>query len=120
MLCLATGLFLALPAIALAADETTDSEKKFDPSEEWTLHPWISIHIGPIDMSINKAVAYLLLGALLSILLGVFLMRVKTGKDPDRKQALGEIIYEIARVQVAEQGLPAEGDAHAGSPTARA
>ena len=57
-------------------------------------------------MSINKAVAYLLLGALLSILLGIFLMRVKTGKDPDRKQALGEIIYEIARVQVAEQGLP--------------
>ena len=59
-------------------------------------------------MSINKAVAYLLLGALLSILLGVFLMRVKTGKGPDRKQALGEIIYEIARVQVAEQGLPAK------------
>ena len=105
MLCLATGLFLALPAIALAADET-GAEEKFDPSEEWTLHPWVSIHIGPIDMSINKAVAYLLLGALCSILLGVFLMRVKTGKDPDRKQALGEIIYEIARVQVAEQGLP--------------
>jgi F-type H+-transporting ATPase subunit a len=108
MLCLATGLFLALPAIALAADETSTSEKKFDPSEEWTLHPWISIHIGPIDMSINKAVVYLLLGALLSILLGIFLMRVKTGKDPDRKQALGEIIYEVARVQVAEQGLPAK------------
>ena len=106
LFCLATGLFLALPAIALAADETSTSEKKFDPSEEWTLHPWISIHIGPIDMSINKAVVYLLLGALLSILLGIFLMRVKTGKDPDRKQALGEIIYEIARVQVAEQGLP--------------
>ena len=105
MLLLATGLFLALPAIALAADET-NAEEKFDPSEEWTLHPWVSIHIGPIDMSINKAVAYLLLGALCSILLGVFLMRVKTGKDPDRKQALGEIIYEIARVQVAEQGLP--------------
>jgi F-type H+-transporting ATPase subunit a len=105
MLYLATGLFLALPAIALAADETS-ADEKFDPSDEWTLHPWVSIHIGPIDMSINKAVVYLLLGALLSILLGVFLMRVKTGKDPDRKQALGEIIYEIARVQVAEQGLP--------------
>ncbi len=57
-------------------------------------------------MSINKAVAYLLLGALISILLGLFLMRVKTGKGPGRKQALGELIYEIARVQVAEQGLP--------------
>jgi F-type H+-transporting ATPase subunit a len=108
MLALATGLFLLLPAVALAADETSTTEKKFDPSEEWTLHPWISIHIGPLDMSINKAVVYLLLGALLSILLGIFLMRVKTGKGPDRKQALGEIIYEIARVQVAEQGLPAK------------
>ena len=107
VLSLALGLFLALPAVALAADETTTtSSKDFDPSEEWNLHAWIPIHIGPIDMSINKAVAYLLLGALLSCLLGIFLMRVKTGKDPDRKQALGEIIYEVARVQVAEQGLP--------------
>jgi F-type H+-transporting ATPase subunit a len=106
-LCLAIGLFLALPAIALAADETTTtSSKDFDPSEEWNLHEWIPIHIGPLNLSITKAVAYLLLGMVLSILLGIFLMRVKTGKEPDRKQALGEIIYEIARVQVAEQGLP--------------
>ena len=56
MLCLATGLFLLLPAIALAADETTTTaDEKFDPSEEWTLHPWISIHIGGVDMSVCTA-----------------------------------------------------------------
>jgi F-type H+-transporting ATPase subunit a len=33
-------------------------------------------------------------------------MRVKTGRDPTRRQAVGETIYEIAQVQVAEQGLP--------------
>ena len=33
-------------------------------------------------------------------------MRVKVGKDPTRRQALGETIYEVAQVQVAEQGLP--------------
>ena len=33
------------------------------------------IHLGPIDMSINRAVVYLLLGSLLSILLGLGLMR---------------------------------------------
>jgi F-type H+-transporting ATPase subunit a len=33
-------------------------------------------------------------------------MRVKVGRGPDRRQALGEQIYEIAQVQVAEQGLP--------------
>ena len=61
---LAFGLFLALPAVALAADETTTtSDKDFDPSEEWNLHEWIPIHIGPLNMSITKAVAYLLLGA---------------------------------------------------------
>jgi len=104
---LAIGLFLALPGVALAADTTTTtSDKKFDPSQEWTLHEWIPIHLGPLNLSITKAVVYLLLGALFSCLLGIFVMRVKTGKDPDRKQALGEIIYEVARVQVAEQGLP--------------
>ena len=63
MLFLATGALPAAARVALAADETSHRDEKFDPSEEWTLHPWVSIHIGPIDMSINKAVAYLLLGA---------------------------------------------------------
>ena len=33
-------------------------------------------------------------------------MRVKVGKRAEPKQALGEMIYEVAQVQVAEQGLP--------------
>jgi F-type H+-transporting ATPase subunit a len=103
---LATFLFLALPAVALAADGASGEEEEFDPSHEWELQEWIPIHIGPLDMSINKAVAYLLLGALLSCIIGIVFMRVKTGKEPDRKQALGETIYEIAQIQVAEQGLP--------------
>ena len=103
---IAFGLFFVLPAIALAADTTTTTDKEFDPSEEWNLHEWIPIHIGPLNMSITKAVAYLLLGAALSIVLGIVVMRIKTGRDPNRRQALGEIIYEIAQVQVAEQGLP--------------
>jgi F-type H+-transporting ATPase subunit a len=57
-------------------------------------------------MSINKAVVYLMLGALVSCLIGIVLMRVKFGADPTRRQALGETIYEVAQVQIAEQGLP--------------
>jgi F-type H+-transporting ATPase subunit a len=101
------GLALALPAAAVAASGTgQDEDKGAFISEEWELHEWIPIHIGPIDMSINKAVAYLLLGALCSCDIGIVLMRVKVGRDPTRRQALGETIYEIAQVQVAEQGLP--------------
>ena len=102
---LATVLFFALPALALAADATSTDED-FNPADEWGLHEWIPIHIGPLDLSINKAVAYLFLGALVACLIGIVLMRVKVGKDPNRRQALGETIYEVAQVQIAEQGLP--------------
>ena len=98
-------LALALPSTALAQGTEDDNKGAFI-SDEWELHDWIPIHIGPLDMSINKAVAYLLLGALCSCLLGIVLMRVRPGRGPNRRQALGETIYEIAQVQVAEQGLP--------------
>jgi F-type H+-transporting ATPase subunit a len=99
------GLALALPSVAFAGSDTHQEKGAFI-SDEWELHDWIPIHLGPINMSINKAVAYLLLGALCSCLIGIGLMRVKVGKDPTRRQAVGETIYEIAQVQVAEQGLP--------------
>jgi F-type H+-transporting ATPase subunit a len=105
LLTLATFLFVSLPAVALAADDGK-GEEEFDPSHEWELKEWIPIHIGPLDLSINKAVAYLLLGTVVSCALGIVLMRVKVGREPDRKQALGETVYEIAQIQVAEQGLP--------------
>jgi len=101
-LALATTLALVLPAVAAAATE----EEDFDPSQEWELHDWVPIHIGPLDLSINKAVAYLMLGGVVSIVLGVVLMRVRLKERPGRRQTVGEIVYEAAQVQVAEQGLP--------------
>ena len=98
-------LVAALVGLALVAPAAASAET-FNPSDEFQLKDWVPIHLGPIDMSINKAVAYLLLGALCSCLLGLVLMRVKFGREPTRRQALGETIYEIAQVQVAEQGLP--------------
>jgi F-type H+-transporting ATPase subunit a len=89
-------LALTLPSQALARGD-------FDPTEEFEQHEWVPIHIGPLDLSITKAVVYLLIGAGLTILLGITLMRVKM---PGRRQAVGEMVYEIAQTQVAEQGLP--------------
>jgi F-type H+-transporting ATPase subunit a len=88
------------------AAESGGEEEKFDPSHEFELPAWVSIHIGPLDMSINKAVVYLWLGCALTILIGVLLMRWKVGVRPDRRQTIGETIYDIAQTQVAEQGLP--------------
>ena len=97
---------LALAAPAFAAAATEGDEEKFDPSHEFEQHAWVPIHIGPLDMSITKAVAYLILGSLVTMALGIFLMRFRVGVDPDRRQAVGEMVYDIAQTQVAEQGLP--------------
>jgi F-type H+-transporting ATPase subunit a len=91
--------------LALATPQTAFARGKFDPSTEFEQHPWLSIHAGPLDLSITKAVVYLLLGAAVTMLLGITLMRVRV---PGRRQAAGELIYEIAQTQVAEQGLPAK------------
>jgi F-type H+-transporting ATPase subunit a len=92
---------LAFPGAALARG-------KFDPTTEFEQHEWVSIHLGALNLSITKAVVYLMLGTLLTILMGIGLMRlrVSSGKDIGRRQSVGEQIYEVAQVQVAEQGLP--------------
>jgi len=96
---LAASLFaLTLPAQAFARGT-------FDPTTEFEQHEWVSIHVLGLNLSITKAVAYLMLGAVLTIVLGLVLMR---GKTLNRRQTVGETIYEIAQVQIAEQGLPSK------------
>jgi F-type H+-transporting ATPase subunit a len=99
-LALVTTLALLAPQVALAQEE------EFDPSHEFEQHAWIPIHIGPLDLSITKAVAYLMLGSVITMAIGIGLMRWRTSVRPDRRQSAGEMIYDIAQTQVAEQGLP--------------
>ncbi len=99
---------LALGTLALVAPGQAFARGEFDPTEEFELHEWVPIHLGPLDLSINKAVVYLILGSLLTMALGIFLMRVRVGVQPGTRQTVGETIYEIAQTQIAEQGLPSK------------
>jgi len=97
---IAATALLALTAPATASADT------FNPSDEFKLKDWVPIHVGGLDLSINKAVVYLILGSACSILLGLGLMRWKLKDVPGRRQTFGEVIYDIAQTQVAESGLP--------------
>ena len=99
------GFALLLPHAALAAAAET-GEEEFDLAHEFEQHAWVPIHIGPLDLSITKAVAYLMLASVVTILLGLLLMRWRVAADPDRRQTLGEMIYDVTQTQIAEQGLP--------------
>ena len=96
---------LTTVALALAAPSSAFARGSFDPSEEFEQKSWIPIHLGPLDLSVTKAVVYLWLGAAVSIVVGIVFMR---GSRINKRLAVGEQIYEIAQVQVAEQGLPSK------------
>jgi len=49
-----------------------------------------------------------MIGTALTILLGIVLMRIRRGGVPNRRETVGEQIYEVAQVQIAEQGLPSK------------
>jgi F-type H+-transporting ATPase subunit a len=97
----ATLLALALPAPAFARGH-------FDPTTEFEQHEWIPIHLGGLNLSITKAVAYLLIGTAVTIALGIFLMRSRLALLPDRRQTVGEAVYEVTQTAIAEQGLPSK------------
>ncbi len=78
----------------------------FDPADEFRLHSWVDIHIGSLDMSINKAVVYLWVGAALTILIGVWIMRFGLSLRPSRRQTWGESVYELVESQIVESNIP--------------
>ena len=96
-----TLLALAIPAPAFARGD-------FDPTTEFEQHEWVSIHLGGLNLSITKAVVYLMISAALTILLGMILMRARLALLPDRRQTIGEAIYEVTQTAIAEQGLPSK------------
>lgn len=108
LLAAALTLLLVLPASVALASTTEGEEEEFNPEHDFEIGEWIPIHLGPLDLSVNKAVAYLILGSLVTMALGIALMRIKVRAQDEvgRRQALGEIVYEVAQTQVAEQGLP--------------
>jgi F-type H+-transporting ATPase subunit a len=96
---------VALSLLALALPQTALAKGEFHPEDEFAQHEWVPIHLGSLNLSITKTVAYLLLGAIVTILFGLFFMR---GRTLTRRGTTGELIYDIAQTQVAEQGLPSK------------
>jgi F-type H+-transporting ATPase subunit a len=98
--------FLVAAFLALAFPASAFARGHFDPTTEFEQHEWVPIHIGPLNLSITKAVVYLMIGTALTIALGIVLMRIRRGPVPNRRETVGETLYDVAQTQIAEQGLP--------------
>ena len=73
---------------------------EYKPQDEFKLDPWISIHIGSLDMSINKAVLYLFLASALTVFTMTYVAR-RMAQRPNRVQTAVETIFAFSRDNIA-------------------
>lgn len=88
-------ILLTLPVSAFAAGED------FDPSDEFRLDQYVPIEIGPIDLSINKAVIYMAISMAIIIGFGLWVVRKGLELRPRGGQNVMEIAYEFTEKQIA-------------------
>ncbi len=89
------GYALLLIAVGLIFGSDGKNDE-FQPQNEFKLEPWITIDIGGIDFSINKAVLYLFLASVLTV--GTMLWIAKRMQQkPNRVQTAIEVAYDMTK-----------------------
>ncbi|MFY9469519.1 MAG: F0F1 ATP synthase subunit A [Solirubrobacterales bacterium] len=91
---------LASPAGALAIEVNED----FKPQNEFKLDPWIELKFGPVDLSINKAVALLLLAGILTCVALSYVAKRMQDK-PNRIQTVVEAAYDLVFNQITKGNM---------------
>lgn len=92
-----TGLLMN-PALASAAPE-------FSPEDEFALPPYVSIEVFGIDMSINKAVVYILGAAILTTVVVSLIARNMKVRPDSRTQTTVEIAYSLMKDNITDGNL---------------
>ena len=88
---LAVWFGVALIVFGIFGNEGRNEE--FQPQEEFKLTPWVNLKLGPLDMSINRAVLYLFLAAALTTLALTYVAR-RMRDRPNRVQYAVEFAYD--------------------------
>ncbi|HEX5929028.1 MAG TPA: F0F1 ATP synthase subunit A [Solirubrobacterales bacterium] len=90
------GAYLAVAILMLLIFPPSGKEEHFQPQNEFKLEPWITLELGGIDFSINKAVLYLFLASALTI--GTMLWIAKRMQQkPNRVQVAIEVAYDMTK-----------------------
>jgi F-type H+-transporting ATPase subunit a len=87
--------FLMSPASALAIE----INQNFKPQNEFKLDPWIELKLGPVDLSINKAVFLLIVAGILTCVVLSWVANRMQAK-PNRVQAVVEMAYDLTANQI--------------------
>lgn len=89
----------SMPLIGLfvfSGSALANTESEFKPQDEFKLDPWVEIQIGPLDMSINKAVMMLILAGIATVVTVMLFSRKAKLRDAGRLQTAVEMGYNKA------------------------
>jgi F-type H+-transporting ATPase subunit a len=93
---IALGVYLGIAILLMLIFGSSGRNEDFKPQNEFKLEEWVPIHIGSIDLSINKAVLYLFLASALTIFAMVYIAR-RMQQKPNRVQTAVEVAYDVAK-----------------------
>jgi F-type H+-transporting ATPase subunit a len=93
LIAVVAGLFVAIIGL-YAAFGSEGQNEEYQPQNEFKLVPWVTIKIGGLDMSINKAVLYLFLAAALTTITMVYIAKRMADK-PNNVQTAVETLYDL-------------------------
>ena len=97
------GTFILL--LLILGDE--GKNESFQPQNEFKLDAWIDLKLGPVDLSVNKAVFYLVLACGLTIAVMNFIAN-RMRQEPNRVQMLVELAYDLTRNNITRGNIPDE------------
>lgn len=98
------GLYFGTVIIVALIFGSEGKNEEFKPQDEFKLEPWIDLKIGGVDMSINRAVFYLVLASGLTIWTMTWIAR-RMRQKPNRVQTAVEVAYNLTRNNIVGQNL---------------
>jgi F-type H+-transporting ATPase subunit a len=105
-LLLIAGIYFLVVILLLVLFGSDGKNDEFKPQNEFKLESWIPINIAGIDLSINRAVLYLVLAAGLTILTLTLIAR-RMQQKPNRTQTAMELAFDLTKNTIAAENLEA-------------
>ena len=90
------GVYFGIAILMLLIFGSSGKNEAFQPQNEFKLEPWVTLELGGIDLSINKAVLYLVLASVLTMGVMVWISR-RMQQKPNRVQTAIEVAYDLTK-----------------------
>jgi len=104
---LGIGLYLLIVVAMVALVGSAGENDEFQPQNEFLLEPWVPIDVAGIDLSINKAVLYLILASVATIVTMTWLAS-RMQREPNKVQMAVELAYDLTRDNITNTNIEGE------------